>query len=927
MSKSPFFLLMLLCITIKLSAQESYSVKGILVDPMSNVFLEHGVVSVLNSKDSTLVDFIRAKKDGSFVINNLQQGDYILTASYPKYTDFVETFQLDSANTGFDIGNINMLLVSQLLKDVVITGRNAIVIKGDTIEYDASKFTIQPNSKVEDLLAQLPGIQVDKDGKITAQGETVTKVLVDGEEFFGDDPTLVTKNIRGDMVDKVQLYDKKSDQATFTGIDDGEKTKTINIQLKEDSKNGMFGKAEAGAATDRLYAGQAMFNKFKGSQKIAGYGTIANTGKMGLNWRDSDRFASSENIEFVGDGIMINYGGGDELDRAQYNGQGIPLAHTGGLHYDSKWNDKKESINANYKIGSLEVEGNRNTIREETLKDAINTTNSDQDFNNFTFRQKLDAKYEIKFDTTSTLKVSVDGTLRNSRSNDTYDSETYNQENGILNNSTRNNNNKGDGSAFRANALWNKRLRKKGRTISIGLDQSINKNNSEGFLYSNTNFYDRTTGVLDSSTLVDQQKLNNSNNTIFNSNIAYTEPITKFLTIAFNYRFNLNNGKSDLLSYNKSANGEYSLLDSLYTNQFELNQITNQVGTTLNYNKNKNVLSVGFAASDVNYEQIDIFNDHAMTRSFVNLNPNARWTHKFSAQKSLRFNYNGNTSQPSLNQIQPVRANTDPLNISVGNPDLDPSFRHNFNGGYNSYKVLSGEYIGFYLNGSFTSNAIVSNVFTNSETGESIYRYENLKDHLPLNYSGNLYYGSKIKSIDLQYGGDLSVSNNSFFNIINEELNKTNSNSFRTSLNISKYAQKKYSVRIQGGPSYTSSTSSLQKERSNEGWGFNGYAWFEVFLPGKFKVYSNADYNYEQATQAFDEDFTRLLWNGGIEKKFFKKEELIISISANDILNQNVGFNRNSYNGINTQSSHTTIKRYFMLSVVWEFNKMGGAPQ
>src|SRR5690606_8691033 len=167
-----------------------------------------------------------------------------------------------------------MLLVSQLLKDVVITGRNAIVIKGDTIEYDASKFTIQPNSRVEDLLIQLPGIQVDKNGKITAQGQAVNKVLVDGEEFFGDDPTLVTKNIRGDMVDKVQLYDKKSDQATFTGIDDGEKTKTINIQLKEDSKNGMFGKGEAGIATDDLYQGQAMFNTFKGARKFSAYGTI-----------------------------------------------------------------------------------------------------------------------------------------------------------------------------------------------------------------------------------------------------------------------------------------------------------------------------------------------------------------------------------------------------------------------------------------------------------------------------------------------------------------------------------------------------------------------------------------------------------------------------------------------------------------------------
>jgi len=926
MIKSPFFLLILLSITVKLSAQEPYAVQGVLVDPMSNVFLENGVISILNSKDSTLVDFVRAKKDGKFVINNLKKGEYIFTASYPKYTDFVEKFQLDSTNTTFDLGNVNMLLVSQLLKDVVITGRNAIVIKGDTIEYDASKFTIQPNSKVEDLLAQLPGIQVDKDGKITAQGETVSKVLVDGEEFFGDDPTLVTKNIRGDMVDKVQLYDKKSDQATFTGIDDGEKTKTINIQLKEDSKTGMFGKVEAGAATDELYQGQAMFNKFKGSQKFAAYGTIANTGKMGLSWRDSDRYASSENIEFVGDGIMVSYGGGDELDRAEYNGQGIPLAHTGGLHYDSKWNDKTESINANYKIGSLEVEGNRNTIREETLKEGINTTNSDQDFNNFTFRQKLDARYEIKFDTTSTLKVSVDGTLRNNRSNDTYDSETYNQDEQILNNSMRNNNSKGDGSAFRANALWNKRLRKKGRTISIGLDQSVNKNNSEGFLYSNTNFYDRTTGVLDSTNLVDQQKLNNTNSSTFNSNIAYTEPITKFLTIAFNYRFNLNNGTSDLLSYNKSANGEYSLLDSLYTNQFELNQITNQIGTTLNYNKNKNVISVGFAASDVNYEQIDKFNDYTMERSFVNLNPNARWTHKFSAQKSLRFYYNGNTSQPSINQIQPVRGNTDPLNISIGNPDLDPSFRHSFNGGYNSYKVLSGEYVGFYVNGSFTSNAIISNVNTDA-VGKSIYKYENLKDHMPLNYSGNLYYGNKIKSIDLQFGGDLGFNNSSFFNIINDELNKTLSNTFRTSLNVSKYVQKKYSIRLEGGPSYTSSTSSLQKERSNEGWGFNSYASFRVYLPAKFEIYSDANYIYNEATQAFDEDFQRLLWNGGLQKKFFKKDELTLSISANDILNQNVGFNRSSYNGINTQSSHTTIKRYFMFSLIWEFNKMGGAPQ
>src|SRR5690606_2451490 len=167
---------------------------------------------------------------------------------------------------------------------------------------NASSFKIEPNAKVEDLLRQLPGIQVDKDGKITAQGQTVNKVLVDGEEFFGDDPTLVTKNIRGDMVDKVQLYDKKSDQAEFTGIDDGEKTKTLNIKLKADKKNGYFGKVDVGGASDGYYQGQAMFNTFKGKKKFSAYGTIANTGKTGLSWRDNSKYGSSNNIEVTDGG-------------------------------------------------------------------------------------------------------------------------------------------------------------------------------------------------------------------------------------------------------------------------------------------------------------------------------------------------------------------------------------------------------------------------------------------------------------------------------------------------------------------------------------------------------------------------------------------------------------------------------------------------
>ena len=925
MAKNLLIFLLLLLFAVKGFSQETYSVEGSIIDEKQGILLSNSVISVLNAKDSTLIHYSRASKDGNFLINNLFAGDFIIMASYQKYTDFVERFTLDSAQRTLDIGKVNMLLVSQLLEDVIITAKNAVIIKGDTIEYDASKYTIQPNSKVEDLLSQLPGIQVDKDGKITAQGETVSKVLVDGEEFFGDDPTLVTKNIRGDMVDKVQLFDKKSDQATFTGIDDGEKNKTINIQLKEGSKNGMFGKVDVGVATDDLYEGQAMYNMFNGSQKLAAYGTLGKTGKIGLNWEDGDKYASSGNVQFGGGGVTIMMGssGSDELDSfdGRYSGEGIPLVYSGGAHYSNKWNDKKESINANYKIGSLEVVGNRNSFTESNLPSGALVNESNQEFNNYIFRQKLGARYDIALDSTSTLKVSVDGSFKNSRSTNNHNSFSENNEGVLLNKSSRVTTAEGDGKDFIADALWNKKLRKKGRTLSVNINQRVSKKNADGFLNTENEFYGKL-GVLDSLQIIDQRKLNTTENTVFTSAIAITEPLSKSLTLAFNYRLNVNQGKSDLKSFNQSVNGVYNDLDSLYSNNFNLNQLSNQVGATLNYNSQKHTVSITFNAADVKFKQIDLFHNETVKRSFVNLNPNARWNYKISQQKNINVSYYGNTSQPSLNQIQPVRENDDPLNIVIGNPNLNPSFRHSINGGYSSYKRLTGQYFNFRFGGSATSNAIVSNV-TTDEVGKSVYRYENLKNNMPSNLNANLYFGSKIKSIDLSYGADVNARTNSFFNMINDELNKSISNDVSLSANIGKEVQKVYSIGLNFGPGYSSSTSSLQKERSNEGWTMRASGRARLFLPAKLEVYTDAQYTFNQATQVFADDFQKTIWNGGVRKKFLKTDELILSVNVNDILNQNVGFNRSSYNNVDSQSTYTTIKRYFMLSILWDFNEMG----
>ena len=927
-----FNLLLFLCAG-SLLAQKQYLIKGAVTDTMATYKMVNTSISVLNEKDSTLVKYTRVDADGNFQLSSPKPGRFILLVTYPGYADYVENFALDSVNTTKDFGSINLILKATLLQDVIIQGRVAsIKIKGDTTEFNAGSYDIAPNSKVEDLLKQLPGIQVDKDGKITAQGETVNKVLVDGEEFFGDDPTLVTKNIRGDMVDKVQLYDKKSDQATFTGIDDGEKTKTINIKLKEDKKNGYFGKVEAGLGTEKFYSSQAMFNAFKGKQKFSAYGIFGNTGQTGLGWSDRDRYGGSGgNMEFSDDGgVMFFFGGDrDEFDSfdGQYNGQGIPSANSGGLHYENKWDSDKHAINSNYKIGSIGVEGTRENLTQNNLPGGIINSTSNQRFDNMMFRQKADVTYTIRLDTTSTLKVSIDGTVKNSTTNDDFLSATLREDNSLLNTGNRKLTNESDQQLFNASAFWTKKLRKKGRTLSVNVKQSVNENNTEGFLNSTNEFFNEQR-ERDSVQNIDQYKINNINSSVFNTNMTYTEPLSKSLSLVLNYGLGVNNSTSDRKSFNQSASGEYDILDREFSNDFELDQLSNQGGATFNLKMSKATVNAGTKISGVRFNQFDAYTDRDFKRNFINWNPQASFQYRFSQQKSMRLSYYGNTSQPSIDQIQPVRVNTDPLNITLGNPNLKPSFRSNFNIGYNSYKILSDQYI--YLNGSysFTTNPIV-NKTTTDQAGKNTYESINLDSKSPYNYYFNTSLSRKIKGIELNVGIDLSTNGNVNYTMVSDEikteLNTTKSSNFSGGLNFSKYKEKKYNFRVSGGPSYNVINSSLQTRVNNEGWGVRADGHLSVYLPGKIEISTDGNYQYTAKTQTFDEDLERFIWNASVSKKFFKQENVVLSLSGRDLLNQNIGFSRYASGNMVTQNSYTTIQRYFMCTLSWDFSKMGGS--
>lgn len=923
-------LLLASCFLVVFSAfaQGPYSVTGSVADTTTHTRLINTSVSVLNAKDSTLVKFTRVGAGGSFSINNLKKGKFILMVTYPEYADYVEQFSLDSAKTTHDFGKISMLLKAKLLADVIVKGtRAAIKIKGDTTEFDPRAFKIQPNATVEDLLKQLPGMQVDKDGKITAQGQTVPKVLVDGEEFFGDDPTLVTKNLRADMVDKVQLYDKKSDQATFTGIDDGQKTKTINIQLKADKKNGYFGKAEAGGGTDGIYQSSLLFNRFKAKSKFSLYGIAGNNGKVGLGWEDSQKYSGdNSNVQFGDDGGMMIFFGGDGDDGldswgGQYNGRGLPTARTGGAHYDTKWNDDKQSINANYKIGSLTVDGTDNTLTQNNTPDGAINSSSDQKFHNYVFRQKLDGTYNIKLDTSSNLKIMMDGTAKSGQTKSDYNYES-DRSNGIkLNSNNRNVINNTDGKLFDVSALYTKKFKKKGRTFSLNVSESVKQSNAHGYLKAEADFFNDA-GVQDSTQLTDQYKTNKTNSSALTANATYTEPLTKSLSIGFNYALGLNHGTSDQRSFNQSAPGVYNVQVDSLSNDYRLNQLSNQVGAIFNYKTKKSTWNFGSKVSNVNFDQLNEFTGVPFKRNFVNWTPQASYQYRFSQQKSLYFSYRGNTTQPSINQIQPIANNTDNLNIIVGNPDLRPSFSNNFNFNYNSYKVISGQSIWISGGYSFTSNPIISNLTTDTAKGKTISQYVNLGNKTPHNFYFRTYLDKKVEKLDINIGVNFSVNGSTSYSISNGALNRTIYNNYSGQIRLSKYKEKKYEIYSSFGPNYTISNSSLLTSINNNGRGFNAEGGFNVYLPAKFQVGSDINYEFTAKTQTFNQDLKRNLINANITKTFFKNDDLKLTLWGNDLLNQNLGFSRSVNGNFISQNSYTTIKRYFMFTVTWNFNSM-----
>lgn len=898
-TKPILFLFFFLGFNFIASGQEKFRVKGTVVDSVNRVALTDATVTVLNAKDSVLVRFSYTDK-GLFEINNLDSGQFLLIVTYPDYADFIERFSVNSGHVLHDFKRIEMISEVNLLKEVIVKARMAsIKIKGDTTEFNAAAYKTQKNAKVEDLLKQLQGMKINQSGAIIFQGEQVSKVLVDGEEFFSDDPALVTNTVRADMVSKIQVYDDKSVEAKQTGVEDGKKVKTINIVLLEDKKRGLFGKADVGYGTDEYYTGQLMFNKFSPKEKASIYGNMGNTGKVGLSGADHNKFGAG-------------YSPGD------YGGNGLPFARDGGVHYDRKWNKDKQSVNVNYKTGFLQTEGISNSLTQNNLPGNFNKSSADRSFVNRSGNQIFEGNFRSAIDSVSDLSTYASASRYKYNSMNTTTSKTLRGNNVIQNSNDSRAENETDSRYFSFSASYTRRFKKKGRSLTVNSRINASDANSEGYQWSALTYYDGS-GNQDSTRSINQFKPTISNSKGFSAGGTYTDVISKPLTISGGINYSADEQDNKRLAYDKSAGGMYDQLDTVFSSDYSSGTQRNGYNLTLNYSSGKSRASIGNNTDLVWQRQNDQFSSTSLARNFINWSPYGSFSYQLSKAASLNFNYNGYTLQPSIFYLQPIRQNSDPLNITIGNPDLKPEFEQRFSYNYRVYQPTKDQGINFRGNYTSTLNDIVQDKTIDS-AGVSTIKYVNVRSKSPGYW--NVYaevYGHATK-LDFIMSINLNVNGSTYYNLINGQLNRTKSVSYFPQLDI--WTNKgSYSYSFSIGPNFSFGESSLQQQFKNNTRGFLVSGNFYTKLPGKFFIGADCSYKSNAGNVVFDKPFEQTLLKAYTGKTFLKDENLKLTITGNDLLDQNTGYSRSSSEGRFTESRNQTIRRYFIFTLTWDFSR------
>ncbi len=904
------------------NAQREGSIKGIVQDTLSGQPLNNATITVFLAKDSSLVSFSRTNSSGAFTIRQLDNGNYRLLVTHVGYVNISRLFSISAGLQEINFGTLSINNKSNLLQEVTVTQEKPpVVIRNDTLEFNAGSFKTKPNAVVEDLLKKLPGVQVDKDGKIKSNGEEIKKVLVDGKEFFGNDPKMATKNLPADAIDKVQVFDRKSDQSRFTGFDDGNSEKTINLTIKPEKKNGVFGKATAGAGDKGLYQGNFNVNSFSKERQLSAIGMLNNTNKQGFSFMDI--------LNFTGGLPNMGRGGGVQLDmnsmglpiQGASNNQGITTTKAGGINYNNTW-QKNLELMSSYFYNRLQTDKNETAFQQWLLPGNNYNTTRTNNSNNVTESHRVNISGDYKLDTANSLKLTSTVNWQQSayRVNSRYNAVAG--AGNLLNDGYANSSVEGKGYSWNNSALFRHRFAKKGRTFSLTVSANLNNTSSNGALTSLNNYY-QPNGSLQQSDTINQVNEQANKSGSYGAVLSYTEPLSKKSLLEFNYNFNALHSTADKATFDFDRfSGKHSALNNALSNNFVNDYIYHRPGINWRYQQKKFNFAIGAAAQQASLQSQFhlIAADSALKRSFFNFLPRATLQYSINQFKNIRTSYNTFTRQPSVTQLQPLADNTDPLNIKIGNADLKQEYYHRLQAEYISFDPYRHTSFFAGLSGGLTRNRIV-NADQLSSQGQRITRPVNVNG--VYNVSLNTSWGFPVKIFKSKLNLNTEISKNHTIGFINGAQNK--SNVWMAAQEIVWNYSYKEILDLSAGTEiiYNDVKYSLQQQQNLQYWNQRYTAEVNVYLPAGFSIASDVDYTTRSGlTQGYN--LSAVLWNAGIAKQVFKNRKGQIRLQVFDLLNQNIGVSRSSNQNYIEDLSYNVLKRFWQLSFTYNLSRFAG---
>ena len=909
-------------------AQTGGTVKAHIIDAKSREAIDFAHATIVKAADSVTVMNATADKDGHINFNNITFGNYKLIIKQLGLTTQTLPFTLTKAKPTANLGDVAMEADVKALSAVSVEGQKVpVTIKKDTVEFNAGSYKTQPNDNVEQLLKKLPGVDVDKDGKVTAQGQQISKVYVDGKEFFGNDPKAATKNLPADAIDKVQLIDDKTEKTKNTGIDDGQREKVLNLTLKADKKKGWFGNAAAaGGNTDR-FLGQFNINRFDNKKQISALLLSNNVNESGFTMEDLGNFSGGNIFDTFGSatgGISINI---NNAGRANINGAfsgvsgGLITNHSGGINYSDVWGSKGQLkfntnfvtvISSNDLVKTDDIQNPAQGLLTNQLNTGSNTYNS----------YRLNMNFEYTMDTLTTLKFKPNlsygyqSGLNTANINTTdYANKAINRGNQFLDQVTRT-------PMFGGQFSVNRKLPNGKGSFNFFTTGSFTPYRNQNISRFGSTSYVGTAPVDSLSNLSTKQTDDASN---INGTLTHIRQLSKKyklnLTLGQGIQYRYDNANQNTLEYN-AAMGFYDIVSPQYSGAYNNTnwRYTSTVG--LNQAKDKTTINVNAELANLGLNgEFNSSTSNPVKRNEWAFVPNASFSYRPKQGTSFSIGVRSDVSLPSITDLQPFINTSNTIYKRVGNPDLGMSRSFNVNANYNAFDFKSNYYVNFYGSYSRIWNGFSTESFFDN-TGITTSRPINIDGNYTVNAGVNIGKPTKIKGLKINAGFYGNFNRN--INFINENQNSVVRISPSVNLGTS-FDRDNVQFSARGSVGYNNAKNSFQQAANREYYTFNNYYTASIKPVKSLRIFSDLTQSLYRGQPASANTSVFLL-NAGIEHYFLKGQNLTIALNGFDLLNQNAGLQRSlSTTGQTTITQTNILGQYFYMKLTYKLARIGAS--